>query len=148
MHLAVLCVLQVPLELIEWQPVFHQVGATGLSGGQWSANWRVSIFMKMYRSLRYCGWQGMQCAWVSVVECWLLPCFDHSALAASAALSARASAWFVLRLHGRLAQLIRESLSAHAVWSKHQPLKVTRSTKVLQQLRLLSWCQHTADWHS
>jgi hypothetical protein len=50
MHLAaaVLCVLQVPLELIEWQPVFHQVGATGLSGGQWSANWRVSVSMITY----------------------------------------------------------------------------------------------------
>lgn len=33
--------VQVPLELIEWQPVYHQTGATGLSGGQWSANWRV-----------------------------------------------------------------------------------------------------------
>jgi hypothetical protein len=37
-----MCVMQVPLELIEWQPVFHQVGATGLSGGKWSDNWRVS----------------------------------------------------------------------------------------------------------
>jgi hypothetical protein len=28
--------------MIEWQPVFHQRGATGLSGGHWSADWRVS----------------------------------------------------------------------------------------------------------
>lgn len=33
---------QVPLELIEWQPVYHQAGATGVSGGEWGANWRVS----------------------------------------------------------------------------------------------------------
>jgi hypothetical protein len=43
-----LLLLQVPLELIEWQPVFHQVGATGLSGGQWSANWRVSIALLLF----------------------------------------------------------------------------------------------------
>lgn len=36
------CVLlQVPLDLIEWQPVYHQEGATGVSGGEWSADWTV-----------------------------------------------------------------------------------------------------------
>ncbi|KAF8062721.1 hypothetical protein HT031_004051 [Scenedesmus sp. PABB004] len=43
---------EVPLELIEWQPVFHQRGATGLSGGQWSANWRVTRSTKVLHLLR------------------------------------------------------------------------------------------------
>lgn len=47
--LFILVVSQVPLDLIEWQPVYHQIGATGLSGGQWSANWRV-------RSVLDCRW--------------------------------------------------------------------------------------------
>lgn len=38
---------QVPLELIEWQPVYHQRGATGLGGGEWSANWEVTKSTKV-----------------------------------------------------------------------------------------------------
>lgn len=38
---------QVPLELIEWQPVYHQRGATGVSGGEWSANWEVTKSTKV-----------------------------------------------------------------------------------------------------
>ena len=43
---------QVPIELIEWQPVFHQAGATGVSGGEWSANWQVTRSTKVQHLLR------------------------------------------------------------------------------------------------
>ncbi|KAI8470158.1 MAG: SNF2 family N-terminal domain-containing protein [Monoraphidium minutum] len=42
----------VPLELIEWQPVYHQRGATGVSGGEWSANWEVTKSTKVQHLLR------------------------------------------------------------------------------------------------
>ena len=40
---------QVPLELIEWQPVYHQHGATGVEGGSWSGNWEVTKSTKARR---------------------------------------------------------------------------------------------------
>jgi hypothetical protein len=40
---------QVPLELIEWQPVYHQRGAVGIGGGEWSANWEVTRSTKVRR---------------------------------------------------------------------------------------------------
>jgi len=42
----------VPLELIEWQPVYHQRGATGVSGGEWSANWEVTKSTKIQHLLK------------------------------------------------------------------------------------------------
>eukprot|EP00775_Hariotina_reticulata_P009277 gene9277-9442_t len=43
---------QVPLDMIEWQPVFHQRGATGVSGGHWSADWRITKSTKVVHLIR------------------------------------------------------------------------------------------------
>eukprot|EP00879_Flechtneria_rotunda_P005819 GHRR01006123.1.p1 GENE.GHRR01006123.1~~GHRR01006123.1.p1 ORF type:complete len:1000 (+),score=452.54 GHRR01006123.1:320-3001(+) len=43
---------EVPLDVIEWQPVYHQEGATGVSGGAWSANWRITRSTKVLHLLR------------------------------------------------------------------------------------------------
>jgi hypothetical protein len=42
----------VPLELIEWQPVYHQAGATGVSGGEWSAKWEITKSTKVRGAAR------------------------------------------------------------------------------------------------
>ncbi|GAX78477.1 hypothetical protein CEUSTIGMA_g5916.t1 [Chlamydomonas eustigma] len=42
----------VPLHLIEWQPVYHQLGAQGVAGGEWSVKWEVTQSSKCLHLLR------------------------------------------------------------------------------------------------
>jgi hypothetical protein len=42
----------VPIELIEFQPVFHQAGAVGVEGGTWSAKWERTESTKCAHVLR------------------------------------------------------------------------------------------------
>lgn len=52
---------QVPLDVIEWQPVYHQAGATGLSGGAWSGNWQVRARQPLLRCALVCAAAAAAC---------------------------------------------------------------------------------------